>query len=70
MSREFKKQSGENLIDFISRFRIERSKELLLSNNMSINDVSKAVGYENARTFTRNFVKYEGVTPSEFLKAK
>jgi AraC-like DNA-binding protein len=66
LSRFFKEQFGENLIDFINRQRIEYAKVLLRESNMPINEVLEKSGFTNNNTFTRVFKRYENMTPSQY----
>lgn len=66
LSKLFKNQTGEGLLDAIHKFRIGRAKELIRTRDESISDVSKRVGYNDAATFIRVFKKYEGITPGKF----
>ncbi|XEC95829.1 AraC family transcriptional regulator [Paenibacillus tarimensis] len=65
LSKAFKQIAGLNFIDYLTRIRIDRAKELLRTTNMKINDVSGQVGYQHSY-FNRIFKKYEGVTPSQY----
>jgi YesN/AraC family two-component response regulator len=47
-------------------FRIKKSKLLLSETNDGVEKIANAVGYANARTFTRVFKSIEGVTPSKY----
>lgn len=64
LSRYFKEKTGETLNDYISKYRVERSKELLLQHDILIKDVGAMVGICSTSSFIRVFKKYEGVTPS------
>lgn len=66
LSRMFKTQVGEGLHNYIERIRIEKAKELIKSENLSILDIAKEVGYTNSKTFIRVFKKIEGTTPGKF----
>jgi two-component system response regulator YesN len=66
VSRMFKEKTGMNLTDYISLFRVEKAKELLLQTKDSINDIAQQVGIYSRATFQRLFKKYEGVSPNEF----
>jgi two-component system response regulator YesN len=66
LSRTFKKETGENLLQFIMRIKIEKAKQLLCNPNIKIMDIAGLIGYENERTFTRIFKKLEGMTPTAF----
>ncbi|OMF30048.1 AraC family transcriptional regulator [Paenibacillus sp. FSL H8-0548] len=66
LSKLFKNQTGEGLLDFISKYRIEQAKRMIKRKQHSISDVAKQVGYNEVATFIRVFKKYEGITPGKF----
>jgi YesN/AraC family two-component response regulator len=67
LSRMFKNHSGIKLGTYINNLRIERSKVLLKENpTMKIEDISLAVGFENRRTFLKNFKDIVGITPTQY----
>ena len=68
LSTVFKKNCKENLVDYISKFRIEKAKELYLLTNINIGDIAEKVGFVNSNTFIRAFKKYEGITPGQWRK--
>lgn len=65
-SRLFKEETGENFVDYVTRCRMNRAKELLLDPNLSIKEVCAEVGYSDPNYFSRVFKKYEGMTPTEY----
>ena len=64
----FKRMMGMGIIEYHSRMRIERSKELMLSRGMSVSEASEKLGFENQYYFSRVFKRCEGKSPREFLK--
>jgi two-component system response regulator YesN len=66
LSKLFKDQTGEGLLDYINKYRIERAKELIHDRQTAIFDVGKKVGFGEAATFIRVFKKYEGITPGKY----
>jgi len=69
LSKVFKEQVGIGVLDYINTTRIEKAKEILVNSNMSIEEVSGAVGILSTRTFARLFKKYEGMAPGEYRQA-
>jgi len=51
---------------FIKQQRFKKAAILLLQKNLTINEVSFAVGYDDRKYFSREFKKYFGVVPSEY----
>ena len=66
LSKLFKKATGENFIDYLSRLRVDKSKKLMLESEKSIYEIAESVGYANVQTFIRVFKKLEGTTPGQF----
>jgi Response regulator containing CheY-like receiver domain and AraC-type DNA-binding domain len=66
MSKLFKEQVGENLLDFINDVRIERAKVLIGTTNKTIEEIAEETGFANVRTFRRNFIKVTGVTAGKY----
>jgi AraC-like DNA-binding protein len=68
LSKNFKVYTGRCFIDYITRIRIQRAKELLRRTKLKVKEIANEIGYENVVTFIRNFNKYEGTSPGEFRK--
>lgn len=66
MSYLFKKELGENFLDYVWTMRLEKAKELLLTTDILIDDISTAVGYLNPSSFRRKFKQSVGLTPSQY----
>lgn len=66
MSYRFKKELNQNFLDYLWALRLEKAKELLKSTDMSIDEISTAVGYINTASFRRKFKQETGITPSQF----
>jgi AraC-like DNA-binding protein len=69
LSRVFKSETGKPPLEYLSRYRIMRSIELLKGESRySLQEVSQQVGYHDSHSFIRFFKKYEGITPGEYRK--
>jgi len=66
LSKLFKEQTGEGLLDYINQYRIKQAKKLLKENGNNISDVAARVGYSDVNSFIRTFKKHEGITPGKF----
>lgn len=66
VSTFFKKYSGGNLSDYIAEVRIAKAKTMLADKTLTINDISKKVGYANHVSFGRLFKRLEGITPGQY----
>lgn len=66
LSREFKKYTGEKLIDYITRQRIKYSLTLITENSMRIIDIAQVLGYQKQSSFSANFKSIMNCTPKQF----
>lgn len=66
LSRIFKKETGENLLSYINKVRIMKSKELLSSTSLNIKEIAEATGFISSTVFISTFKKYEGITPGQY----
>lgn len=66
LSRLFKKQTGENFTQYITRMKIEKAIELLKDPQYKTYQVSEALGYKTPRYFSRLFRLQTGMNPSEY----
>lgn len=64
----FKKETGETIMDFIARIRMDRARELLKDPRYKIYEVSEMVGYPDSNYFGKQFKKMEGLLPLEYRK--
>ncbi|MFD0871899.1 Methylphosphotriester-DNA--protein-cysteine S-methyltransferase [Chlamydia abortus] len=64
----FTKQKGISINKYITLFRMEKARELLLTTNRKIADIARDVGYHNLPYFGSLFKNYYGKTPSRFRK--
>ncbi|AIQ43213.1 response regulator [Paenibacillus sp. FSL R5-0912] len=62
----FKKETGMNVWDFLSEYRMERAKELLVSTYLKNYEIALEIGYENPSYFTKTFKKWVGIGPQEY----
>ncbi|MFJ7745781.1 response regulator [Peribacillus sp. NPDC097295] len=65
-SEYFKNQTGETVLDYVTRVRIEKAEELLVTTNFKIYDISHMVGYNDTKYFSKLFKKYYGEVPSKY----
>jgi AraC-like DNA-binding protein len=65
----FKKATGINFIDYLSRVRVEKSKTLLLNPNSRISEAAFACGFQSMTNFNRAFKRIVGRSPTQFRKS-
>jgi AraC-like DNA-binding protein len=62
----FKKATGLNFTNYLSRIRIERAKNLLLNPNLRVSEIAFEVGFQSLTHFNRVFKKIIGQSPTEY----
>ncbi len=61
----FKLVTGNSPIQYLKRIRLDRAKRLMIHDGYNPGAAAKAVGYESASQFSREFKRQFGVTPME-----
>ncbi|UQZ82595.1 HTH-type transcriptional regulator YesS [Paenibacillus konkukensis] len=69
LSAFFKKQTGMNLTDYLTRVRIDEAKKLMQNKKLTFAQIANQVGYANDIGFIRVFKKYEGTTPGKYRES-
>jgi len=64
--RLFKQSTGTAPHQYVTRCRIDRAKQLLLTTQLTITEIAFAVGFTNHSSFTRLFRQAVGLTPKDF----
>jgi two-component system response regulator YesN len=68
MSCVFKSEVGVNVSKFISRYRLEKARELITYSNKKIVQISKEVGFSNSAYFCKSFKEHFGCTPQQYRR--
>lgn len=68
LSREFRLAFGESPYSYLMTRRIERAMALLRRGDLSVTDVSLAVGCSSLSTFSTRFTELVGVPPSVYRR--
>ena len=71
LSKLFARETGIKFSDYLNKKRLETAKQLMsVYPDSSVKEIADEVGFGgNPRYFSQVFRKYEGVVPSDFLKA-
>jgi len=64
--RRFKKVTGETPLIYLQKLRIENAKRILESKNLSFNEITWKVGYNDVSSFHKAFKSETGLTPMEY----
>ena len=69
LSRIFRDETGDNLIKWITRYKVSAAKSLLLDNvETKIYEIADMLGYSDYKYFIYIFKKYTGMTPENYRK--
>jgi two-component system, response regulator YesN len=70
LSRVFSKEVGVPFKKYLTNIKLNHARLLLLSTNMSINEIALEAGYRDISYFCRMFKKNVGMSPNEYRKIK
>lgn len=65
LSKKFKDDTGEKIIDFLYKIRIDKSLSLIEDTKLKISDIAEMVGFTNSNAYIRIFKKFKGCTPGQ-----
>lgn len=68
LSALYKKQTGVNILDFITEARMKQAKEYLQETTMKSYEIAEKIGYGDASYFTKIFRRTVGMSPTEYRK--
>lgn len=66
--RLFKQRCGFSPMEYIIRYRLAKSKELMHYTQMSLCEISERVGYSGIHAFSKAFKRIEGISPGSYIK--
>lgn len=66
--RYFKQRTGKTFMDFLIEVRIGNACKLLMEDEMNINEIAYACGYNNISNFFHQFKALKGCSPSRYQK--
>lgn len=65
-SKLFKKEMGMNFTTYVTKYKVEKAKEMLKNTDIPIVNIAAELGYYECGYFTKIFKKIEGVTPTKY----
>ncbi len=67
-AQRFKEVLGQSPLRYLTDWRLQKAKHLLIETNLSIAEVGFRSGYQSLPSFTRRFGKQFGISPGAFRK--
>ena len=68
LMKVFKRQTGQTLVQFTNRLRIDEAKRRLVNADQQIAQVAFDCGFESVPYFNRVFRRFAGISPGAFRK--
>lgn len=68
LSALFHREMGITFIDFVNKERTNQAAALLRHTNLQIQQIASAVGYNNTSYFAKQFVRFQGISPSQYRR--
>lgn len=65
-SKKFKALTGMSPMEYVRKERIEKAKELIVSSDMNITQISQYLGYQSLQHFSNTFMRLVGCSPRAF----
>ena len=69
LSKQFKEKVGVSFVQYVTKCRMDKAKELLKDSSMKLADIAETLGMGNVQSFIRTFKKYEGMTPGQYRES-
>lgn len=69
LSALFKSITGENFSHYVTRKRIEKARQLLVTSGLKVYEIAELTGYRSEKHFSNSFKAITGVTPTEYRNA-
>jgi two-component system response regulator YesN len=66
----FSQETGENFIEYLTKVRVKKAKELLKTTQLKSTEIAYTVGYNDPHYFCYIFKKAVGITPKEYRKGE
>lgn len=69
LSRLFKRETGENFVEYVTRIKMEKAKELLEITDKSVEEIADMLSYDNKNYFGKLFKAHTGTVPNVYRAA-
>lgn len=66
--RRFRRATGHSPTEYVQVLRVERAREKLESAQLSFEEIAHQLGYGDAGSFRRVFVRVTGLGPGEYRR--
>jgi transcriptional regulator GlxA family with amidase domain len=67
-ARRFRAATGYPPIDYVQALRVEEAKQILETEELGVDEIGEAVGYDDPASFRRLFKRKSGLTPAAYRR--
>ncbi|WP_028552931.1 response regulator transcription factor [Paenibacillus sp. UNC451MF] len=68
LNQIFKLETGRTILDHVTRFKMEKAKEMLMDKQFKLYEIAEQLGYQHTAYFSSLFKKFTGITPKDFRR--
>ncbi|MDQ6419793.1 AraC family transcriptional regulator [Paenibacillus sp. LHD-117] len=68
LNRVFKEHTGETIMRYVNKIRIQHAQELIRATHMSFGEIGYLTGLEDPYYFSKVFKQYVGLSPMQYYK--
>lgn len=69
LTRRFRQYTGETVINYINKLRVQYAQEMLISSDKNITEIAWETGFESPKYFHRIFKRETGESPAGYRRA-
>lgn len=66
--RVFKEKTGKTIMEYYLNLKIEKAKQLLRENELSVKEISELLSFNEPNYFTKTFKRITGLTPTAYKR--
>ena len=66
--RVFKASTGKTIMEYYISLKIQKAKQLLRENDLSVGEIAERLGFSEANYFTKTFKRVTGLTPTAYKR--
>lgn len=70
LCKKFKEDTGQTFKEYIRCRKMEKAREMMRASNMTIKDISEALGFCSLSYFGKSFREVYGISPSEYRNSR
>lgn len=69
-SASFKRAAGLGPHEYVSRYRLERARDLLVASDIPLREIARRTGFYDAAHLIRVFRRFQGTSPGRYRRGQ